>query len=102
MKPIKTKDLKVGDWIAWEGIFSHINVYNEIEKQQTFAKIIKITQNKYNNFDYQIRTYTQTGRRITVGGIIGQNEPIYLLNKEEIVNLTKHLILLNLNENKSD
>ncbi len=93
MKKIKVSKVNVGDWISTESIFSSVNKNNELEESRSIAEIIEMKK-KYATIKY----WKLVGKEIIEKGKKNiSKEFVYnLLDKKEVLDIKKRLILENL------
>lgn len=93
MKLIKPNKLKEGDWFRTQPIYNSLNKKNEIMGIYSLCYVEKIKGK-----DIYIKNWVITGNKIVKGAIFSAKEEIYLLNKKELMEFNKRLILLSLEE----
>lgn len=96
MKPIKAMKLKIGDWFRTQPIFSRINERNELVGIYSLCYVKKVKGNKKGGNDIYVASWTIDGDKMYKGGLPFKMDKVFLLNKKEMGEFNKKLILLNL------
>jgi len=94
MKRITSTELKEGDWIRTKPIYNSVNKNNELVGIYFLCYVKEIKGKRV-----YIKTWTiteDTEDKITKGGMFSKGEQVYLLDKGELMNLKKEIILENL------
>ena len=86
MKPIKNSELKVGDWISTKPIFRVI-IKNKLSSVRKVARVVRIDKNKI-----AIKCWRIVAEKVRKE-LIEKGEKIFLLDKDESMEIKKKLIL---------
>mgnify|MGYP001615472938 CR=1 FL=1 len=99
MKPITSKKLKVGDWIRTKPIYDFLIKKGELGGRYYVINVQKIEKTKSKDpkikRDIYVTTYYIYGEEINKTPVPGEEEykEIFIMNKEEISEFKKMLIL---------
>jgi hypothetical protein len=101
MKPIKSNKLKVGDWIVNQGAFSPITKEGKIQRRYNICQIERIVLieegRRKGKEDIHVKCWDVEGNKVTSSrGNLGKMDKTYLLNKNDLIDRKKQIILISL------
>lgn len=104
MKSIKSKKLKVGDWVRTGTIYDFLTKKGELGGRYYVINIKKTEMGKDGKRNIYIKDWAIYGDEIHKITSLEKADlkELFLMNKKEVIYFKKRLILENLNENKKN